>query len=138
MIAQTREKPDTQNAIDYLRARHVKAVTAGDVEGAASLFAPDAVFLPPGPAAFAGAEAVRGWFAFVLGTFRMDGFDILPDAVERNGDLSIEHGRWKGTFQPKDGSPGRPAGGTYLTVYRHVADGTAQIVRDTFNEAPAA
>ena len=35
------------------------------------------------------------------------------------------------------GLAGRPAGGTYVTVYRHLADGTAQILRDTFNDTAA-
>ena len=145
MIAQTRQPYlktsqdiDFETEVDRVRARHINAVRAGDIEGAASLFAPDAVLLPPGQPAFPGAEAVRGWFGFVLTNFRLEGFDILPDTVERNGDLSIEHGRWKGTFQPKDGSPGRAAGGTYLTVYRHLTDGSVRIIRDTFNDTPAA
>ena len=145
MIAQTQANPDIydlprdiRNAVDRVRELHVAAVNAGDIEGAASLFAPDAVLLPPGQPPLPGASAIHGWFAFVLTNFRLEAFDILPDTVERIGELSIEHGRWKGTFQPKDGSPGRAAGGTYLTVYRHLADGSVRIVRDTFNEAPAA
>jgi uncharacterized protein (TIGR02246 family) len=142
VIAQSQANPDTQsrnldNAVDQVRARHIAAVRAGDIAGAASLFSPDAVFLPPGQPAFLGADAIRGWFGFVLTGFRLEGFDVLPDAVERNGDLSIEHGRWNGTFVPKDGSPSRAGRGTYLTVYRHYADGSALIIRDTFNDTPA-
>ena len=49
----------------------------------------------------------------------------------------IEHGSWKATFQPKDGSPDLPAGGTYLTVYARQADGSVLMVRDTFNGLPS-
>ena len=48
----------------------------------------------------------------------------------------IEHGSWKATFQPKDGSPGLPAAGTYLTVYARLADGAVRMIRDTFNGMP--
>ena len=41
----------------------------------------------------------------------------------------IEHGDWKATFQPKDGSPGLPAGGTYLTVYARLSDGSVRMIR---------
>jgi uncharacterized protein (TIGR02246 family) len=129
--------PEEKTAVDRVREAHVAAVNAGDVEGAAGLFAPDGVMLPPGQPALDGGAAIRGWFTYVFANFRLEAFDILPGAVERNGDLSIEHGSWKGTFQPKDGSQGRAAGGSYLTVYRHLADGSVCIVRDTFNDAPA-
>jgi hypothetical protein len=40
------------------------------------------------------------------------------------------------TFQPKDGSAGLPASGTYLTVYARLADGRVRMIRDTFNGMP--
>lgn len=144
MIAQTRQPyPKTRqdvevpSSVDQLRSRHMRAVNAGDVEGALGLFAPDAVFLPPGQPALEGA-AIRGWFMYLFANFDLEGFVIQPGAVERHGDLSIEHGSWKAAFRPRDGSPDRAAGGTYLTVYRHLADGSVRIIRDTFNDAPLA
>ncbi len=53
-----------------------------------------------------------------------------------DGDVMMEHGNWNATFQPKDGSPGQPAGGTYLTVYARLADGSVRMIRDTFNGMP--
>ncbi len=133
MIAQTQ-----QTAVDQVRERHVRAVSAGDAEGAAGMFAADGVLLPPGQPPLDSGAAIRGWFTYVFANFSLRGFTIQPSAVDRNGDLSVEYGSWKGTFEPKNGSPGRPAGGTYITVYRHLADGSVQILRDTFNDAPAA
>jgi hypothetical protein len=43
----------------------------------------------------------------------------------------FEHGNWKATYQPKDGSPGLPASGTYLTVYARLSDGSVRMIRDT-------
>ena len=134
---QTRQDVEVQSFVDQLRHRHMRAVNAGDVDGAVSLFAPDAVFLPPGQPALEGA-AIRGWFAYIFANFDLEGFVVRPGAVERHGDVSIEHGSWKATFQPKNGSPDRAAGGTYITVYRHLEDGAVRIIRDTFNDAPPA
>jgi ketosteroid isomerase-like protein len=126
-----------ETSVEQVRNQHIRAVNAGDVEGATGLFAAEAVFLPPGQPALEGA-AIRGWFTYVFANFRLAGFVIQPGGVERHGDVSIEHGSWNATFQPKNGSADRAAGGTYLTVYRHLADGSVRIIRDTFNDAPPA
>ena len=123
-------------AVERVRAQHVAAVNAGDIHAATALFAPDAVFLPPGQPALTGAAAIRGWFTHVFTTFRVQDFGLQPGAVEDHGDIAIDHGSWKATFVPKDGGPGVPAGGTYLTVYARLADGRVQMVRDTFNGMP--
>jgi uncharacterized protein (TIGR02246 family) len=130
--------PEQPSAVDQVRERHMRAVNAGDAEGAAGLFAADGVMLPPGQPPLDTGAAIRGWFTYVFANFHLRGFTIQPSAVDRNDDLSVEYGTWKGTFAPKDGSQARPAGGTYITVYRHLTDGSVQILRDTFNDAPAA
>jgi len=124
-------------AVDETRNAHITAVNAGDVEASVSQFISDAVFLPPGTPALRGAAAMRGWFTQVFGMFDVQGFNIQPGDVEYIGNLAIEHGNWSATFQPKDGSPARAGGGTYLTVYVQEPDGRARILRDTFNGLPA-
>ena len=57
--------------------------------------------------------------------------------METYGDSLVEHGAWQASFHPKDGSPAQNGGGTYLTVYARVADGTVRVVRDIFNGLPA-
>ena len=123
-------------SVDETRSRHVAAVNDGDVETATSLFAPDAVVLPPGRAPLEGTTAIRAWFTHVFANFRVVDFSLQPGAVEERGDTSIEHGSWKATFAPRDGSSGLPAGGTYLTVYARFADGSVRMIRDTFNGLP--
>ena len=127
----TNAQPSTslKKAVDQTRDRHVAAVNAGDAEAATNLFGPEAIFLPPGQPALEGTPAIRAWFTRVFANFRVQGFGLQPGAVE-------EHGDWKATFQPKDGSPGLPAGGTYLTVYACLSDGSVRMIRDTFNGMP--
>jgi ketosteroid isomerase-like protein len=125
------------SAVDDVRDQHIAAVNAGDVEASVNQFAPDGVFLPPGAPALNGAAAMRGWFTQVFGMFRVQGFDLQTGGIEQFGTVAIEHGNWSATFQPRDGSPARTAGGTYLTVYVQQPDGSALILRDTFNGLPA-
>jgi ketosteroid isomerase-like protein len=122
--------------VDQLRAQHIAAINAGDIDAAVSIFAPHGILLPPGSPALRGSSAIRGWFTAVLGPFRFEGFDLAPNEVEQSGDLYLEHGAWKATMQPKDGSSGRAVGGTYLTVYARSGDGSVRVIRDTFNGLP--
>jgi ketosteroid isomerase-like protein len=125
-----------KNAVDQTRDQHVTAVNAGDGEAATALFGSQAIFLPPGAPALEGTPAIRAWFDQVFANFRVQGFGLEPGAVDQYGDVMIEHGNWKATFQPKNGSPGLPGAGTYLTVYARLSDGSVRIIRDTFNGMP--
>ena len=123
-------------AVDRVRAAHITAINAGDIEAALSIFAPHGVLLPPGSPALRGSAAIRSWLAAVLGSFRFEGYDLSPDEVEQSGELFLEHGAWKATMHPQDGSSGRAVGGTYLTVYARSKDGSVRVIRDTFNGLP--
>jgi len=83
-----------------------------------------------------GTPAIRAWFDAVFATFRIVDFTLEPGRLDEHGDIAIEHGRWNAVFEPKDGSPDAPGGGTYLTVYARHADGSVRMVRDTFNGLP--
>jgi len=125
-----------KNAVDQTRDQHVAAVNAGDAEAATGLFGPQGIFLPPGQPALEGTPAIRAWFTHVFAEFSVEDFDLRPATVEQRDDVAIEHGNWKATFQPRDGSPGLPAAGTYLTVYARLSDGSVCMIRDTFNGMP--
>ena len=133
--ADTRAAMTLTQAVEQLRQQHVAAVNAGDAERASDLFAPDGVSLPPGQPAVEGVAAIRAWFGGLFGNVRVDGFDIQPSGVETFGDALVEHGTWQGTFHLKDGSPAMSRGGSYVTVYARVADGSVRVIRDIFNDA---
>lgn len=119
-------------AVNAVRAQHVAAIRAGDVERALDIFAPDGVLMPPGTPALHG-EALRGWFTHALANFSFPDFEIQPATVERHGSSVIEHGNWAATLHARDGSPSRPVGGTYITVYGRLADGRVRVKRDAFH-----
>jgi len=121
--------------VDGVRARHVAAINAGDLEAALDIFAPDAAVMPPGQPALHG-PSLRAWFTHVFANFSLQGFEIRADAVEQSGNTAIEHGSWSATLQPKNGSPSQPVGGTYLTTYARLADGSVRVTRDIFNGMP--
>jgi uncharacterized protein (TIGR02246 family) len=132
----TTEASSLKQAVEQTREQHVAAVNAGDVEAATHLFAPDAIFLPPGQPSLEGTAAINAWFTQVFASLRVQGFTLQPGALEECGDIAIEHGSWNAIFAPRDGSAGMPTGGTYLTVYARLADGSVRMIRDTFNGLP--
>ena len=125
-----------KEAVARVRTQHVAAVNAGDVEAATALFAPNAVFLPPGQPPLEGGTAIRTWFTHVFASFQIEGFRLDPGGVDEHGDTAIEHGAWNATFRPKDSSPAFQVGGTYLTAYTRLSDGSVRMLRDTFNGLP--
>jgi quercetin dioxygenase-like cupin family protein/ketosteroid isomerase-like protein len=123
------------DAVDRIRAQHIAAVNAGDIGAALGIFATDVAVMPPGQPALQGAS-LREWFTYVFSNFTLEGFGLRPDAVEQYGNAAIEHGTWSATLQPRNGSPSQPVGGTYLTVYARLADGSVRVIRDIFNGMP--
>jgi ketosteroid isomerase-like protein len=134
--ASVRSSASLKDAADRIRAEHVAAVNAGDIDAALSIFASDVAVMPPGRPVLQGA-ALRAWYTEVFANFSLRGFDIRPDAVDEFGNAVIEHGNWNATLQPKNGSPSQPVGGTYVTAYARVADGSVRVIRDIFNGMPA-
>jgi uncharacterized protein (TIGR02246 family) len=136
-LLNTRQGTETlPQAVDQIRHLHVTAVNAGDAEGAADLFAPNGVFLPPGQPALEGLATIRAWFTGLFANIRVQGFAIQPAEGQTYGDALIEHGTWTGTFHPKNSTQTLPGGGTYVTVYARVADGSVRIMKDIFNGLP--
>ena len=128
MITNAPSSTSLTNAVDQTRDRHVAAVNAGDAEAAAGLFDPEGIFLPPGQPALEGTGAIRAWFTHVFANFRVEDFSLQPAPIEQRGDIAIEHGNWRATFQPRNGSPQLPAAGTYLTIYARQSDGSVHII----------
>jgi uncharacterized protein (TIGR02246 family) len=125
-----------EDSVEELRRLHVAAVNAGDADGAANLFAADGVFLPPGQPALEGRDTIRGWFTGLFANIRVQGFGIQPAAVQTFGDAVIEHGSWQATFHPGNSDQAQSGGGTYVTIYARVADGSVRVMKDIFNGLP--
>jgi quercetin dioxygenase-like cupin family protein/ketosteroid isomerase-like protein len=125
-----------KDAVDRVRTQHVAAVNAGDVDAALAVFAPDVAVMPPGQPALQGSS-LRAWYTHMFANFSVQEFGIRPDAVEQYGSAVIEHGNWSATLLPRNGSPRQPVGGTYVTTYARLADGSVRVTRDIFHGLPA-
>jgi ketosteroid isomerase-like protein len=107
------------------------AMRAGNVDGFMSLYADDAVLMPPNAPAMPGAAAVRKFWSGLLSAGGTD-VDLVVDDVASSGDLAIERGHYEVTKPFKDS-------GKYIVVWRN-RGGKWQIIDDIFNSslAPAA
>jgi len=123
-------------AAEQLRHLHMTAVNGGDADAASRLFAANGTLLPPGQPAIEGVAAIRAWFAGLFANIRVQGFVIQPTDVQTYGDALVEHGTWTATFHPKNNAPALPGGGTYMTLYARVSDGSVRMVKDIFNGLP--
>ena len=130
-----RTLPALHDEVSRVRARHVAAINAGDLEGALEIFAPGGAVMPPGQPVLRG-QSLRAWFTQVFTNFSLREFAIRPDAAEQHGDAVIEHGNWTATLHSRDGSSSQAVGGTYLTTYGRLADGSVRVTRDIFNGMP--
>lgn len=125
-----------EEAVEELRRLHVAAVNGGDAKGAANIFAPDGVFLPPGQPAVEGVAKIRAWFESLFGKIRVQGFGIQPASVQTYGDALVEHGTWQAMFHSNNSAQALPGHGTYVTIYARVDDGSVRVTKDIFNGLP--
>ncbi len=121
-----------KEAAARVRARHVVAYHCGDPKQPSRFFGARRGGDAAGQPALAG-PSLRAWMSAVLGNFTLQGFDLRPSAVEQHGNVVIEHGTWTATFTAKNGLTGQPAGGTYLTTYARLADGSVRSAARIFN-----
>jgi uncharacterized protein (TIGR02246 family) len=81
-------------ALDRVRAAHVAALNAGDVEGWLGVFAEDGVQMPPNTPANVGKLAIRAWVEGFLGAFFCV-FVLDVQEVQVAGDWAFERGGYR-------------------------------------------
>jgi uncharacterized protein (TIGR02246 family) len=108
----------------------LKAYNAGDVETIVSLYADDAVLMPPHAAVAAGKTAIREFIAKDTAGAKAAGVKLMPGAATAgvDGDMGWE----SGSYSVADGSGQTVDSGSYLSVSRKVG-GKWLLVRDTWN-----
>ena len=124
-------------AIRAVNQAWVKAYNAADAKAISSLYAEQAVLLPPGAPAARGNAAINAYFTADTAEAAKAGVTFSLGAktdVGVSGDLAWE----SGTYAAKAKSGATVDVGKYLTVYRKTG-GKWLIVRDTWNsDAPQA
>lgn len=114
-----------------------QAFNAGDVNKVTSLYAADAVLLPPDATVAYGQKAIREFFTQFVADSRKSGITLHLGA-KPDGGVSGDWGWCSGTYTATDKSGKVVDTGKYLSV-PHKENGVWRYVRDTWNsDAPAA
>ena len=128
------EKIDTEADIEAIKnviEEYDVAVNAGDVDGLVSLYADDAVRMPPNNPASVGKEAIHDWFQAVFEQYYATELDQTCEEVLVCGDWAFVWGTYTVTLTPKvGGEPIRHAGewmefhkrqpADSWSIYRHI------------------
>ena len=125
-------------AVHAAHEDYIKAVGNHDAAGVAALYATDARLMPPGEPMVTGRDAIEAWGQgmFDMGVKSLDMNEI--DLIQA-GDLTVSVGHYRLVVEPP-GADRMEDVGKYLEVYRTKADGSVEIILDTFNSdqpAPA-
>lgn len=115
---------DVNTAIRAQAEAFDAAARAKDINTLMSLYADDAILMPPNAPAMNGRDAVRQFWGPMLQAPSVD-LDLIVDDVQACGDIAVERGHYEVTQPFKDS-------GKYIVVWRN-RGGRWVIVNDIFN-----
>lgn len=120
-----------EDEIRKASAACARAVSGGDVEGAAALYASDAKLLAPAVELIAGRNEIEAYWraGLLVGVSRLEFETQELELVEA---LAIEIGRYLVSVQADGGEPVADRG-TYLVLHRQQSDGSWRRAVDVFN-----
>ncbi len=108
------------------------AAGAEDIDAMMSLFADDAVRMPPNAPAAIGSAAIRDLF---LQDWQANDFEGRNELVDLRiaGDLAVGYGTWEGRVIPEDGSPAFDDVGKWMASWERQTDGSWKVLWNVFN-----
>jgi uncharacterized protein (TIGR02246 family) len=111
-----------------------QAMLGGDAETLVSLYAPDAIVLPPGMPLAEGTDAIRSVWQqmFAAGPLTAVSLDPRTIVVSESGDMAYEVGTYSMTGTAPDGSSITDTG-KYLTIHEPTESGEWKIAVDTWS-----
>lgn len=124
-------------AVKAAQDRELVAVSSGNTDTVLSVFASDAVFMPPGEPALVGSAAMRPWVDGMNKAVTMSGKYTTAD-VQVVGDVAIVHYTGALTVTPK-AKGAKPMTETIkgIHIFKRQADGSWKIAQDVWNtDAP--
>lgn len=104
-----------------LRAAFAAALTARDARAAAALYAEDAKLLAPAADPVKGREAIEAFWQAGLAA-GITAVELEPQALDGDGRLAYELGRYELRLEPADAGPVSERG-SYLLVHTRKDDG---------------
>lgn len=120
--------------IRSLDERFEQGMSTGDAEALASLYAPDAVVLPPGMPRAEGIDAIRSAWQqmFAAGLPTAVSIDTETVVVSEGGDMAYQVGSLSMAVPGPDGSSITETG-KFVTIHEPTEGGEWKIVVDTWN-----
>ena len=122
---------DVEKNIRQMAEMFEAGVKAGNVDQVISIYADDAIVMPPNMPALSGRVAVKEFWKGLLAMGKAE-IDIMIDEVSVNGDMAVERGRWALTLAPNGAPAPVNDKGKYLIVWRN-RGGKWQAVNDIWN-----
>jgi uncharacterized protein (TIGR02246 family) len=119
------EAPSTEADVQAIKAAVEEwdvAWNSQDLDGLLSLYAEDAVRMPPNEPAEVGKETIRVSLQRSFDEMTSEGHSVVVD-VRVDGDLAYVRGTWKSTNTPKAGGESIQEDSKWLEVLQRQADG---------------
>lgn len=111
----------------------VAAAKANDTEGLVSLYATDAVLMPPNEPLSKGSEGVRTWMQSFFDQFTMEDFNISAQEVVVTGDWAFRRGTFAMTVSPAAGGEQLQNVGKFIDIWQRQSDGSWEIYWNIWN-----
>lgn len=118
-------------AIEQAGARFADLFNRGAIDTLATMYATDAIVLPPNTDPVRGLDSIRTFWAGA----RQQGLKAVQlrmTDVAVSGDFAVETGAYTLTIQPGSGTAMTDRG-KYVVVWRRQPDGSWKLFRDIFN-----
>lgn len=122
-------------AIANANRQFVAAFNSGNAAGVASLYATDAMLLPPGEARVEGRDAIGKYWKGAIDAGLRD-FELKAEEVQGSGEYAYEVGTATASM-PKEGGGSQPLSVKYVVVWHQSQDGHWNLYRDIWNDNPA-
>lgn len=103
--------------IDRQRDSWIAAINAGDAAGFVSVLAEDAVWLPAGRAAIAGADRIRDWLSGPFAEYSYD-YSVTDIRLRVAGDWALELARFRTRAADRSGTEAPVHEGEYTILWR--------------------
>ena len=120
--------PSAVAAMNDADKAFVSAVNSGSADSVASLYASDAVLLPPNSPAVIGSAGIREFWAATLTAFGGAKLELTTDETDTSGDIGYERGSYR--LLAPDGSVMDQ--GKFLQISRN-RGGRWELTRDMFS-----
>ena len=128
-----------REASDRLWADVGAALKKGDVAAILATYTDDAVMIDPGAATLSGKTAIGDFVKGFFANGKVTEHSHVVEGFETDGDVAIEHGRWRMGYQEKGKTKPDVSDARYILVWKRGADGKWLLHRDVSvpNPTPA-